>query len=126
MLHAAPPTPFMNIEANVFQWTNVVCINVVLLVKYNYYTCTFPHYSEACKATTYHMCMGPKKVGGLCMKVQINSKLTFGTQPSGLYREVVYGYRWSLRQVSLYDSAVLSLSPFNSTACSCYLQEVWL
>ena len=45
--------------------------------------------------------------GGLCMKVKINSKVTFGTQPSGLYREVVSGYRWSLRQVLLYSCELL-------------------
>ena len=43
----------------------------------------------------------PLNTGGLCIEVKINSKVTFGTQPSGLYREVVSEYRWSLRQVSL-------------------------
>ena len=36
------------------------------------------------------------------MEVKINCTSTIGTQPSGLNREVVSGYRWSLRQVSLY------------------------
>ena len=36
------------------------------------------------------------------MKVKINSKVTFGTQPSGLYREVVSKYRWSLRVLSTF------------------------
>ena len=30
------------------------------------------------------------------MKVKINSNVTFGTQPGGLYREVVFIERWSL------------------------------
>ena len=33
------------------------------------------------------------------MEVKINQNVTFGAQSSGLYRRVVSGYRWSLRQV---------------------------
>ena len=33
--------------------------------------------------------MWPLNTGGLCTKVKINSRVTFGTQPSGLYREMV-------------------------------------
>ena len=34
--------------------------------------------------------------GGLCTEVKIISKGALGSQPSGLYREVVSGYRWSV------------------------------
>ena len=36
------------------------------------------------------------------MDIKIYFTSTIGTQPSGLYRELVSGCRWSLRQVSLY------------------------
>ena len=37
------------------------------------------------------------------MEVKINCTSTIETQPSSLYRELVFGCRWSFRQVSLYN-----------------------
>ena len=40
-------------------------------------------------------------------KAKPGNEATIGTQPSGLYREVVSaGYRWSLMQVSLYQQGM--------------------
>ena len=39
------------------------------------------------------------------------------TQPSSLYREVVFGYRWSLRQVSLYPAYLYCSFLMNKIGC---------
>ena len=56
-----------------------------------------PVYSDHLWATNKWSQQG----GGLFTEVKINCTSTIGTQPSGLYREVVSGCRWFFRQVSL-------------------------
>ena len=52
-----------------------------------------PLYKEGCTVKLVLIkrpCVGPPlSTGSHCMKVKINSKGAFGTQSSGLYREVV-------------------------------------